>query len=83
VAFKTITISEEVYNLLSGMKKKGESFTELLRRLGNGAKSESSLDEFFGLWAGPEYDEVEKKILEARVRDRKADRARMKRLGLE
>ncbi|KKM17939.1 hypothetical protein LCGC14_1670670, partial [marine sediment metagenome] len=44
---KTITITEEVYQLLKLIKKKDESFSELLRRLAmsvNGQKLES----FFG-----------------------------------
>jgi predicted CopG family antitoxin len=83
MGFKTISISEDVYDLLSMLKRKGESFTDLLRRLGTESKESGSLDEFFGMWAGPEFDDVEKRIAEARARDRKADRARMKRLGLE
>ena len=82
MSFKTITISDDVYDLLVSLKKSGESFTDLLRRLGMRARDESSLDEFAGIWAGPEFDVVERKVLDARVIDRRTARSRSKRLGL-
>jgi len=33
VAHKTLTISEEAYNVLAELKKDKESFTELLKRI--------------------------------------------------
>ncbi len=46
---KTLTITEEVYHILKELKRKNESFSNLLRRLAmevNGQK----LDAFFGKW---------------------------------
>ncbi len=63
MASKTITITEEVYQLLKLLKKQDESFSELLRRLAmsvNGQKLES----FFGSWDlnDQEYQEIQEKI---------------------
>jgi len=63
MASKTITITEDVYQLLKKVKKKDESFSELLRRLAlqiNGQK----LEAFFGLWTinDQEYEEIQEEI---------------------
>ena len=63
MASKTITITEEVYQLLKVLKKQNESFSELLRRLAmrvNGQK----LDNFFGSWdlKDQEYKEIQEEI---------------------
>ncbi len=63
MASKTITITEDVYQLLKLLKKQDESFSELLRRLAmqiNGQK----LEAFFGLWDinDQEYKEIQEKI---------------------
>lgn len=60
---KTITITEEVYKILKKLKKKNESFSELLKRLAlqvNGQK----LNNFFGTWDmnDQEYKQIQKKI---------------------
>ena len=60
---KTITITEDVYQLLKLLKKQDESFSELLRRLAmqvNGQK----LEAFFGLWDinDQEYKEIQEEI---------------------
>ena len=63
MASKTITITEDVYQLLKLLKKQDESFSELLRRLAmqvNGQK----LEAFFGLWDinDQEYEEIQEEI---------------------
>ena len=63
MASKTITITEDVYQLLKLLKKQDESFSELLRRLAmqvNGQK----LEAFFGLWDvnDQEYKEIQEVI---------------------
>lgn len=63
MASKTITITEDVYQLLKLLKKQDESFSELLRRLAmqvNGQK----LEAFFGLWDinDQEYKEIQEEI---------------------
>ncbi len=63
MASKTLTITEEVYNLLKLLKKEDESFSELLRRLAmqvNGQK----LEEFFGSWemSDQEYEKIQETV---------------------
>jgi len=63
MASKTITITEDVYQLLKLLKKQDESFSELLRRVAmqvNGQK----LEAFFGLWDinDQEYKEIQEEI---------------------
>ena len=63
MASKTITITEDVYQLLKLLKKQDESFSELLRRLAmqvNGQK----LEAFFGLWDinDQEYKGIQEEI---------------------
>ena len=48
---KTITISEEAYNLLASLKSEGESFTEVIKRTVRKLK-EKPLSNFAGKWAG-------------------------------
>jgi len=60
---KTLTITEEVYYILKELKRKNESFSDLLRRLAmqvNGQK----LDAFFGKWKmnDQEYKEIKDRI---------------------
>ena len=64
---KTLTITEEVYNILKEIKRKNESFSNLLRRLAmevNGQK----LDAFFGKW---EMNDKEYKEIQDRIRSQK------------
>ena len=44
---KTVTLSEDAYKALAALKKKGESFSDVVRRL---ALSNRSLLEFAGDW---------------------------------
>ncbi|MHA1275521.1 MAG: antitoxin VapB family protein [Promethearchaeota archaeon] len=60
---KTITITDEVYQLLKSLKRENESFSELLKRLAmqvNGQK----LEKFFGAWDidDKEYADIQEKI---------------------
>lgn len=48
---KTITISEEAYNMLASLKGEGESFTEVIKRSVSKLK-EKPLSSFAGKWAG-------------------------------
>lgn len=63
MASKTIKITEDVYQLLKKLKKKNESFSDLLRRLANQANGKK-LEAFFGAWdiEDKEYDNIKKKI---------------------
>ena len=45
MAFKTLTIKEDAYDVLNSMKKPGESFSELILRIG-GERSVTAKDLF-------------------------------------
>jgi len=65
MSHKTLTISEEAYEALAELKKEGESFTELIKRITQPFRKKK-LSEFAGIMAGPEYDDFEKAALEIR-----------------
>ncbi len=65
MAHKTLTISEEAYESLAELKKEGESFTELIKRI-TAPLRKKRLSEFAGIMAGPEFDDFEKAALEVR-----------------
>ena len=52
---KTISVSEDVYELLKKMKLKGESFTETIRRLVRRRR----LADCAGLWSDASEEEME------------------------
>lgn len=53
MTFKTITIKEDIYKMLLGVKRKNESFSNLFERL---VKSKSGLDILKELRAGFEFE---------------------------
>ena len=57
MAVKTITVTEDAYVALAALKKKGESFSDVIRRITRGSRS---LLEFAGDWK----DVPEKKFRE-------------------
>lgn len=65
MAHKTLTISEEAYDMLADLKKEGESFTDLIKRI-TAPLRKKKLSEFAGIMAGPEYDDFKKAALEIR-----------------
>ena len=65
MAQKTLTISEEAYEALAGLKKEGESFTDLIKRITT-PNRKKKLSEFVGVLAGEEFDDFEKAALEVR-----------------
>lgn len=71
---KTLTISEEAYRALSDLKKEGESFTELIKRI-TAPLRKKRLSDFAGKL---DDDQFEKAALEVRH----STSTRMKRLNL-
>jgi len=51
VGHKTITVSEEAYKMLAGLKREGESFTEVIRRVVEEVRRKP-LSSFAGRWEG-------------------------------
>lgn len=54
---KVISLSEKAYETLKGMKKPGESFSDVVIRV-VGKEKKKSLLEFSGKWVGDDIDEV-------------------------
>ncbi len=65
MAHKTLTISEEAYEALADLKKEGESFTELIKRITIPLRKKK-LRDFIGVLSGDEFEDFEKAALEAR-----------------
>jgi predicted CopG family antitoxin len=63
MAHKTLTISEEAYEALAEIKKEGESFTDLIKRITAPLKKKK-LSEFIGVLKDDE--KFEKATIEAR-----------------
>lgn len=54
---KVISLSEKAYETLKGIKKPGESFSDVVIRI-VGKEHKRSLLEFAGTWKGDDIDEV-------------------------
>jgi predicted CopG family antitoxin len=61
MAHKTLTISEEAYTLLAELKKKGESFTDVILRMGKKARKKP-LHEFAGRLKDRKFEEAAREI---------------------
>lgn len=79
---KTIALDREAYELLRRRKRKGESFSDAVKRV---AREARPLSAFAGVWKKHLSDEDIAEIEKAIARGREADRDRMgklvKRLG--
>ncbi len=63
---KTISLSREAYDHLVHLKKKDESFSQLILRL-TGGNEPTKIEAFAGIWKeSKEWDEIEKKIYKRR-----------------
>ena len=58
MATKTISLSEDAYERLKGMKREGESFSDVVRRLTRGVE----LREFHGVLSDDTADELESAV---------------------
>ncbi|MEK6878358.1 MAG: antitoxin VapB family protein [Nanoarchaeota archaeon] len=74
---KTISITEEAYMRLAGLREReNESFSEVISRVTGKAK----LMDFFGVLSKESGEKLEKSILEGRKMHRKMHKKRHKRL---
>ena len=62
---KVISLSEKAYQTLKGMKKPGESFSDVVVRIADTRKKRSIL-EFAGTWKGNDADDVLARIMKDR-----------------
>ncbi len=62
---KVISLSEKAYETLKGMKKSGESFSDVILRVASKEHKRSIL-EFAGTWKGNDIDEVFSLVLKDR-----------------
>ncbi|MBS7650731.1 MAG: antitoxin VapB family protein [Candidatus Bathyarchaeia archaeon] len=66
MAHKTITISEEAYRALAGLKEKNESFTDVILRITRRRGEENLLDYIRSQKPDEEFAEILKKIVKER-----------------
>lgn len=74
---KTIALDREAYDLLRGRKRKGESFSDTVKRI---ARNKRPLSDFSGAWRNHLSDREIQEIEAAIRRGRDADRDRMGKL---
>lgn len=63
---KTITITEDAYNLFKRLKEKDESFSELIKRIGYERKFD--VNRIFGALSKYDVEEARKKAKEIRTK---------------
>ena len=76
MAVKTITIMEDAYKILKGMKSDTESFSDVIRRIGK----KRPLSEFIGILSKESGDRLEKHIKEKRKIHAELYKERIKRI---
>ena len=72
VMTKVISLSEKAYQTLRNMKQPGESFSDVVLRVGSQEKKKSIL-EFAGTWKGDDIDEVFAQVLKDRESSKSRD----------
>jgi len=63
---KTITITEDAYNLFKRLKEKDESFSDLIKRIGSERKSD--VNRIFGVLSKYNVEDAQKKAKEIRTK---------------
>ncbi len=76
MAVKTITIKNEAYNALKGLKGPTESFSDTILRVAK----RKHLSEFFGVLSKESGERLEKTIMEMRKKRTEAHAARIKKI---
>lgn len=76
MAVKTITITEDVYNMLKSHKEANESFSKEIARI----MKRRPLSDFFGVIPGRRGEEFERAIMERRAARNKLHQERIRRL---
>ncbi|MBI4439891.1 antitoxin VapB family protein [Candidatus Woesearchaeota archaeon] len=81
MATKTITVTNDAYEALKGMKEEKESFSETIIRI----SGKRSIKEFVGALSSSSADKLKKEVYAVRQRHATAHRERMKKTvsGLE
>ena len=77
MAVKTITITEDAYGALAALKREGESFSEVIRRLAHGSRS---LLEFAGDWKAVPADKMDEYLAFLEASD-ELSRARFRKIA--
>ncbi len=77
MAVRTVTLSEDAYGALASLKREGESFSEVVRRL---TGSQVLLSAFAGAWNGVPKERIEEVRAFLKASDR-LSRAKLRRLG--
>ena len=80
MATKNISITEEAYKRLAALRKRNESFSEIILEV-TGKKSK--LKDFFGVLSKEAGEELEKSIIEGRIRHSLQHKKRIERIGRE
>lgn len=75
---KVISLSERAYKILSQLKRKKESFSDVIIRIGEKAEPRP-LQEFAGRWSGDDADEVFERVRSEREQAKSRE---MQELGL-
>jgi len=77
MAVKTITVTEDAYEALAALKREGESFSDVIRRLARGSRS---LLEFAGDWKDVPEEKMREYLTFLEASD-KLSRARLRRVA--
>jgi len=66
VLMKTLMIRDEVYEKLKSLKRKNESFSDLLERLISQIDNRTKLEKYFGILSNEEAKKLESEVFRVR-----------------